>query len=41
MACRKNKMATGGRMRRPKPVAAKAGVSKNPKRRYGCGGKLK
>ena len=26
---------------RPKPVATKAGVTKNPKRRYGCGGKLK
>ena len=31
--------------RRPKPVAAKAGVTKNPKRRYDdsfkCGGRLK
>lgn len=27
--------------RRPKPVAAKAGVTKSPKRRYGCGGKIK
>lgn len=26
--------------RRPKPVAAKAGVTKNPKRRYGDGGKV-
>ena len=26
---------------RPKPMTAKAGVTKNPKRRYGCGGKLK
>lgn len=27
--------------RRPKPVVAKAGLSKSPKRRYGCGGKVK
>ena len=27
-------------IRRAKPVAAKAGVSKNPKRRYGSGGKI-
>lgn len=26
---------------RAKPVIVKAGVSKNPKRRYGCGGKVK
>ena len=26
---------------RPKPVAVKAGLSMNPKRRYGCGGKMK
>lgn len=26
--------------RRAKPVAIKAGTSKNPKRRYGCGGKM-
>lgn len=26
--------------RRPKPVAAKAGISKNPRRRYCGGGKL-
>jgi hypothetical protein len=26
---------------RAKPVVAKAGFTKNPKRRYGCGGKLK
>ena len=26
--------------RRAKPVAAKAGVTKNPKRRYGDGGKV-
>ena len=26
---------------RAKPVAAKAGVTRNPKRRYGCGGKMK
>lgn len=26
---------------RPKPVASKAGLTKNPKRRYGCGGKIK
>lgn len=27
--------------KRPKPVAAKAGLSRSPKRRYGCGGKIK
>ena len=26
--------------RRAKPVAAKAGVTKNGKRRYSCGGKM-
>lgn len=26
---------------RPKPLAAKAGVSRDPKRRYGCGGKMR
>lgn len=26
---------------RAKPVAAKAGFTKSPTRRYGCGGKLK
>lgn len=26
---------------RPKPLTAKAGVTKNPKRRYGCGGKMR
>ena len=31
------KKATG----RPKPLVAKAGVTKNPKRRYACGGKMK
>ena len=25
----------------PKPLIPKAGVTKNPKRRYGCGGKVK
>lgn len=25
---------------RPKPMTAKAGVTKNPKRRYDCGGKV-
>lgn len=25
---------------RPKPIAAKAGVTKNPRRRYGEGGKV-
>lgn len=28
-------------MGRPKPMVAKAGVTKQRKRRYGCGGKLK
>lgn len=27
-------------MGRPKPMAPKAGVTKQRKRRYGCGGKL-
>lgn len=27
--------------RRAKPLAAKAGVTKNRKRRYDCGGKIK
>lgn len=27
-------------IRRPKPVAAKAGLSRDPKRRYGEGGKV-
>ena len=27
--------------RRPKPMSPKAGVTRNSKRRYGCGGKLK
>lgn len=26
---------------RAKPVAVKAGLSRDPKRRYGCGGKMK
>ena len=26
---------------RPKPLTPKAGVTKNGKRRYGCGGKMK
>lgn len=28
------------RSRRTKPVMAKAGVTRDPKRRYSCGGKL-
>ena len=32
-----NKKKTG----RAKPVVAKAGFTKSPTRRYGCGGKLK
>lgn len=28
-------------LKRVKPVAFKAGVTKSPKRRYGCGGKIK
>lgn len=26
---------------RPKPMTGKAGVTRDPKRKYGCGGKLK
>ena len=37
MAKTKRKPASG----RPKPVAVKAGITMNPKRRYGCGGKTK
>ena len=34
-------MATKKRTtRRPKPIAAKAGLSRDPKRRYGEGGKV-
>ena len=33
-------MANKKKTNRPKPVAAKAGFTKNPKRRYGEGGKL-
>lgn len=33
-------MATKRKTGRAKPVAAKAGFTKDPKRRYGCGGKL-
>ena len=41
MAKKTNKKSSGGSTRRAKPVAAKAGVTMNPKRRYGCGGKMK
>lgn len=34
----KSSVEEGGR---PKPVAAKAGLSKDPRRRYGKGGKVK
>lgn len=33
-------MATKKKSGRPKPVATKAGVTKNPKRRFDKGGKL-
>lgn len=36
-----NKRTYGGNTGRGKPVVPKAGVTRNPKRRYGCGGKLK
>lgn len=41
MAKRSSKKSNGGATGRTKPVAAKAGLSRNPKRRYGCGGKVK
>ena len=35
-------MATSKRgTSRPKPLTPKAGITKNGKRRYGCGGKIK
>lgn len=36
-----NKKAMGGSTGRPKPLTPKISVTRNPKRRYGCGGKLK
>jgi hypothetical protein len=36
-----NSFAKGGKVGRVKPTIAKAGVTKNRSRRYGCGGKLK
>ena len=36
-----NCFAKGGKVGRVKPTIAKAGVTKNRKRRYECGGKLK
>ena len=41
MVKRSNKKAEGGKVGRVKPTIAKAGVTKNRSRRYGCGGKLK
>lgn len=42
MVCKKsNKMASGGKIGRAKPMTAKASMTKNRSRRYGCGGKLK
>lgn len=41
MAAKANKKSSGGSTRRAKPVAVKAGASKNPKRRYDCGGKIR
>lgn len=41
MKVKRNKKAGGGSIGRAKPVVAKAGVTKNGKRRYGCGGKIK
>lgn len=37
------KKTTGSKKKtgRAKPVAAKAGFTKSPTRRYGCGGKMK
>ena len=37
MAVKKSGKATG----RPKPMTAKAGVTRDGKRRYSCGGKMK
>lgn len=39
--CKCNKKSMGGPIARPKPVAAKAGVTRNGKRRYCSRGKLK
>lgn len=36
-----NKKANGGSTGRPKPLTAKISATRDGKRRYGCGGKLK
>lgn len=41
MAKYANKKASGGHIRRAKPLTPKSGVTKSGKRRYGCGGKVK
>ena len=41
MPVRKNKKADGGFIGRAKPMTPKASVTKEGKRRYDCGGKMK
>lgn len=41
MATRTNKKSNGGSVSRAKPLTPKSGVTRNGKRRYGCGGKIK
>ena len=36
-----NKKASGGSVRRAKPMTSKMSVSRSGKRRYGCGGNMK
>ena len=41
MKTRKNKKAAGGSIGRAKPLTPKSGVTRDGKRRYGCGGKIR
>ena len=41
METRTNKKGNGGSVGRAKPLTPKSGVTKNGKRRYDCGGKIK
>ena len=41
MATRTNKKSNGGSIGRAKPLTPKSGVTRDGKRRYGCGGKIK
>ena len=41
MSGNSRKGSSGGHIKRAKPVASKAGVTRNPKRRYSGGGKVR